>query len=334
MTQVVITEDPFRVVVVKEGPTVVLYAPGIAGAAGPAGPGLPEGGTVGQLIQKSSEDDYETEWTSDITVDSLQFNTEAVADPIADGQLAWNVDEGTLELGKNGVTNYLGQETMVLCRNASNTVAIPKGTAVMFAGTLGTSGRLKVAPMVANGTLPGYVFLGVTDQAVPGGEDGYVTAFGKIRGVNTSAYVDGDILWCDPATPGGFTKIEPQAPNLKLAVAAVLRAGNNGTIFVRWSTGARLSDLHDVESSGAKQDLDSLVWRSTSSRWEPKTIAYEHVQSSPSSTWTIPHNLGFKPNIELRNTGNQTIEGDIVHASVNTVVVSYNVPVAGTARLS
>jgi len=200
--------------------------------------------------------------------EAVQFDVAAGVDPIANGQLAWNADEGTLELGKGGVSNYIGAETMVLCRNNSNTVTIPKGTAVMFAGTLGASGRLKVAPMVADGTYPGYVFFGVTDQAIAGASDGYVTVFGKIRGVNTNAYIDGDILWCNPAVPGGFTKVEPQAPNLKLAVAAVINAGNNGTIFVRWTTGSRLQDLHDVEANGSKQNGDTIVWNAASGRWQ------------------------------------------------------------------
>lgn len=200
--------------------------------------------------------------------EAVQFDLAAGVTP-GNGQLAWNVDEGTLELGKGGISNYIGAETMVLCRNNSNTVTIPKGTAVMFAGTLGASGRLKVAPMVANGTYPGYVFFGVTDQAIAGASDGYVTVFGKIRGVNTNAYIDGDVLWCDPANPGGFTKTEPQAPNLKLPVAAVVNAGNNGTIFVRWSTGSRLQDLHDVEANGSKQNGDTIVWSTVSGRWQP-----------------------------------------------------------------
>ena len=239
-------------------------------------------GKVGDGITAWSGLDY-TELGQRPEFQALQFDLTAGVDPVAEGQLAWNPDEGTLELGKAGVSNYLGQETMVLCRNASNTVAIPKGTAVMFAGTVGASGRIKVAPMVANGTQPGYVFFGVTDQAIAGGEDGYVTVFGKIRGVNTSAYVDGDILWCNPATPGGFTKVEPAAPNLKLAVAAVINAGNNGTIFVRWTTGAKLQDLHDVEANGGKADGDVLTWVASAQRWEAKTSTIErrHDWSAP-----------------------------------------------------
>jgi hypothetical protein len=229
--------------------------------------GVPPGGNPKDLLTKSTGTDYHSEWTATPEVDALQFDLTATLSP-STGQIAWNADEGTLELGKNGVSNYIGAETMVLCRNNSNTTTIPKGTAVMFAGTVGASGRIKVAPMVANGTVPGYVFFGVTDQAIAGASDGYVTVFGKIRGVNTNAYVDGDILWCNPLVAGGFTKIEPQAPNLKLAVAAVISAGNNGVLFVRWTTGARLQDLHDVEANGSKDNGDVLTWQAAANRWE------------------------------------------------------------------
>jgi hypothetical protein len=265
MTTVTVNETTNTVTVDETTNTVVITTPG---PAGPAGEGVPGGGTTGQVLAKTSNTSFDTDWTSDLQANSLAFDTAGGVDPIAEGQLAWNTDEGTLELGKGGISNYIGQETMVLCRNNSNTVTIPKGTAVMFAGSLGASGRIKVTPMVANGTFPGYVFFGVTDQPILGGEDGYVSVFGKIRGVNTSAYVDGDILWCDPAVAGGFTKTEPQAPNLKLAVAAVLSAGNNGVIFVRWTTGSRLQDLHDVEANGTKDNGDTLEWVASASRWQ------------------------------------------------------------------
>jgi hypothetical protein len=201
--------------------------------------------------------------------EAVQFDLTAGITP-TQGQLAWNADEGTVALGKGTISNYLGEETVVMCRNASNTVAIPKGTAVMFVGALGASGRIKVAPMIADGTQPGYVFFGVTAEAIAGSGDGYVSVFGRIKGVNTSAYAEGAILWCNPAVPGGFTATEPQAPNLKLAVAAVLSSKNNGTIFVRWDTGRRLQDLHDVEANGGKSDGDVLTYVAANNRWEAK----------------------------------------------------------------
>lgn len=186
------------------------------------------------------------------------------------GQLTWNADEQTLDLGKGGgVTLQLGSEQLSLVRN-STTSTIPNGTAVMFAGTLGNSGRLLVAPMVADGTYPGYVFFGITTQAISPGADGFVTTFGKVRQVNTSAFTEGAILWCDPAIPGGLTQTEPQAPNLKLPVAAVISSKVNGILMVRSDTGRRLQDLHDVESNGGKEDGDLLTYVAANERWEAK----------------------------------------------------------------
>lgn len=202
------------------------------------------------------------------TVDAIAFTLDADIE-VGEGQLTWNADEKTLDLGKGGgVVLQIGQEQLSLVRN-STASTIPNGRAVMFAGTVGNSGRLLVAPMVANGTYPGYVFFGVTTAAIAPGADGFVCTFGKVRGVNTTAYDEGDILWCSPTTPGTFTVTEPLAPNLKLPVVAVISSANNGTLFVRSTAGNRLQDLHDVEANGTKDDGDLIHWSAADNRWEP-----------------------------------------------------------------
>jgi hypothetical protein len=140
--------------------------------------------------------------------------------------------------------------------------------AVMFLETLGASGRVLVAPMIADGTYPGYVFLGLAAEDIASGEDGNIISYGKLKGYNTSLLPEQAILWCDPVVPGGLTVTEPVAPNLKLPIAAVVSSKNNGTLMVRWSTGNRLQDLHDVEINGARQDGDTLVWVAENQRWE------------------------------------------------------------------
>lgn len=267
MTSVLVTTERATVTITTAAGVTVVPTTQAASVVVQAGVVAP-GGVARDLLEKVSGADNHTRWTSTPEVDALSFDLAAGVTP-TQGQLAWDVDEGTVALGKDGIVNYLGEETVVLCRNASNIVEIPKGTAVMFAGTLGASGRLKVAPMIADGSVPGYVFFGVTMQSIEGASDGYVSVFGKIKGVDTLLYEEGDILWCDPATPGGFVKVEPQAPNLKLAVAAVVSKKNNGTIFVRWTTGSRLQDLHDVEANGSKSDGDVLEYDSANARWRP-----------------------------------------------------------------
>ena len=61
--------------------------------------------------------------------------------------------------------------------------------------------------------------------------------------------------------------------------------------------------------------------------------AYEFVQASPATTWTINHNLGYRPSVELLDTGSQEIDGEIAHPSVNQTVVTLNPASAGLARL-
>lgn len=61
--------------------------------------------------------------------------------------------------------------------------------------------------------------------------------------------------------------------------------------------------------------------------------SYIHTQNALSATWTMTHNLGFKPSVELLNTGSQEIEGDVVHLSQNVCVAYFTTPIAGFARL-
>jgi hypothetical protein len=205
-------------------------------------------------------------WNRNPTLQSIQLLTTGGNADTA-GELAWNADEQTLDVAKGGGTVLqVGQELSFLVHNGTAST-IPNGSAVMYAGTNGNSGRLSVAPMVADGSLPGYVFIGVLTESIAADADGFVTTFGKVRGFDTSAYPEDSILWADPATPGGYTLVEPDGPNLKLPIAAVISSGNNGTIFVRANTGQNLADCHDVETSSA-QNGDVLTWDDAQNRWE------------------------------------------------------------------
>lgn len=61
---------------------------------------------------------------------------------------------------------------------------------------------------------------------------------------------------------------------------------------------------------------------------------YDHSQVSASATWTINHNLGYKPNVQPFNTGGAAVVGEIIHTSVNQTVIYFNTAIAGFARLA
>lgn len=62
--------------------------------------------------------------------------------------------------------------------------------------------------------------------------------------------------------------------------------------------------------------------------------SYVHVQFTPSTVWTMAHNLGFKPSIQLLNSGSQEIVGDVLHLSANVATATFNQPISGFARLN
>ncbi len=62
--------------------------------------------------------------------------------------------------------------------------------------------------------------------------------------------------------------------------------------------------------------------------------AYIHDQITPSVTWTIPHNLGFYPNVSVVDSGGNEVEGVITYIDVDNLQVAFTDPFGGKAFLS
>lgn len=60
---------------------------------------------------------------------------------------------------------------------------------------------------------------------------------------------------------------------------------------------------------------------------------YVHTQGSPSVTWTINHNLGYKPAVDVYNAGSQKVAAQVDHPTVNQTIITLNPATAGFARL-
>ena len=194
------------------------------------------------------------------------------------GEVAWNSDDGTLDVGQyNGTILQVGQETQYYARNTSG-VTVNNGTPVMFTGTVGSSGKLTFGLAVADGSVPADYMMGVATQTIANNDFGYITHFGLVRGFNTTGspygetWADGDLLYFDPATPGTWTNVQPQAPNIDVPVAVVVNAGSggSGSIFVRMTVAEALSRLQDVYINGTGTPLagEVLIYDATQARWE------------------------------------------------------------------
>jgi len=174
----------------------------------------------------------EAELPNSLTFDYVDFRTNP-AYVQKTGRLAWNNSDQTLDLDMEyGVTQQIGQEQYARVGNTTG-VTIPNGTVVGFAGA--TSDALLVAPYLADGSQPTLYILGVMTHDLPdSGDKGYCTTWGFVRGIDTSAFSAGDILYPSPTVAGALTNVKPTAPDNVIPVAAcVVSDATNGVIFVR-----------------------------------------------------------------------------------------------------
>jgi hypothetical protein len=144
---------------------------------------------------------------------------------------------------------------------------INKGACLMAVGTDGNSGHILVAPMNASGAVEPKYYIGILEETIANGEFGKAVHFGVVDQINTNAFSDGDVLWCDPTVPGGLTVTEPEAPAVKLATAFVLNSSTNGKIAVRVQGNEGLHELHDVHIENVT-DGQALVWDATQGYWK------------------------------------------------------------------
>jgi len=273
--------------------------------------------------------------TGGVFADYFQLDT-TYSNGFVVGALSWDQDNGTMDVGLSTTLKLkVGQDDVWYVKNQTGS-PIAKGVAVYANGTLGASGRITVAPMIANGTIPAKYFLGITAEAIANGADGYVLAKGKLRQINTNAYNEGDVLWVSPSSAGALTSTEPTAPNLKLPVAFVVYKASNGILAIRATTGIRIEDASDVNYTGAA-DNSFLVYNSSTGVWEDetvgifKTIAVSGQSDVVADNYTDTLTLVAGTNVTI--TTNATTDSITINATdqyVGTVTsVATTAPITG-----
>jgi hypothetical protein len=199
----------------------------------------------------------------------IRLDTSITSPPTGQGTMYWDQDEETVAIILNGSTTKVGEDIFFQVKNQSG-ATIPKGTAVRFDGVVGASGRINIVPFLADGSNPSIYFLGVTYESIANGADGKALFNGKIRGVNTTAFAVGDILYASPTVAGGFTTTKPVAPNNIISVAAVLSSGANGILLVRPQIGSNINNDEGVKIT--TPTTGDLLQLQASGLWENKSV--------------------------------------------------------------
>jgi hypothetical protein len=247
-----------------------------------------------------------------LTAEYIEVNTNpAIVVNVA--QMGWNSDDGTFDMGMlNGVTLQAGQEMLFYAKAAE---AIADGDAVQFAGAQGSHLLIKRAVPSEINVNPEY-FVGVATQTFANNDFGYVTAFGKVRNLDTLVYPEGTVLYfaSSGATPGALTPTEPSAPNAKIIVAAVARSHQNqGVLFVRPHAMPKMKDIQDVDVTGA---TNGQVLTYNGSIWTPTTPTVGTVTAVTASA-PLSSSGGTTPNISILRA-NTTTDGYLSAIDWNT----------------
>ncbi len=204
------------------------------------------------------------------SIGAIDIDTSA-SPALAVGRLQWNQSFGTPEIGLIGgnVSAHIGQHVHAYVTNAEGSPLV-KGDVVYLFGASGDRASVKKA--INTGDPTSSKTLGVVAEAIGTNQNGFVTEFGVVDGLNLSAYSPGDTLWLS-ASAGKFTNIKPSAPNHTVFIGVVERANaGNGQLFVNVQNGYELEELHNVAITNA-EDNDIISYNQSASLWLNQNLA-------------------------------------------------------------
>jgi len=222
--------------------------------------------------------------TGGITTDYVQLDTTATP-TLQPGMFGWNDVDGTADLRLKGgnVTLQVGQENVVRVVNKTGANLLEsqyKVVRVRIASEGGAQGqRLAVVLAQGDNDPDSVTTLGIVTENIDKNQEGFITVFGNVNKINTTGslqgetWVDGDVLFLSPTTPGGLTKVKPTAPQHTVVMGYVVYAhANNGKIFVKVDNGYELEELHDVLPTPYVNN--GVLYRDTSTNlWKSATIS-------------------------------------------------------------
>jgi hypothetical protein len=256
-------------------PAVLTIGVGVPGAAGPAGPGVPVGGTAGQYLQKIDGTNYNTDWVT--------LNLAAYA-PLASPLFTGDPQAPTPALGDNdtslATTAFVQQELLSGTANARNLEVYVRNQtgSTLAAGTIvyingATGNRPTVTPAQANNDANSAQTFGFTKTSIANNGFGFVIVRGELENIDTSALTEGVQLYLSPTTAGTWTTTKPSAPQHLVYVGICVRAHpTQGVILVAVQNGYELEELHDV-AIGTLANNDLLAYESSTDLWKNKTYS-------------------------------------------------------------
>jgi len=102
--------------------------------------------------------------------------------------------------------------------------------------------------------------------------------------------------------------------------------------YFKNSNNVSINDFNDVTITSASAG-QGLVYNG--SAFVNKATTFTFTQASSSASWTVTHNLGYRPGgVSIIDSAENVVMGDIVHSSDNELVINFSSAFSGKAYLS
>ncbi len=233
-----------------------------------------------------------------------QVNTSKPA--YAEGRFFYDSTEKTMAYynDHNGVTMNVGQESWIRVRNVSG-ATIPNGVAVYITGSDAVT-RCPTVGLARANLLTTADAIGITTESMVNNAIGYVTNFGVVHQLNTSAFTAGATLYLSAITAGMLTTTRPNQPNFTnpIGYCGVSDAATGSILVINAKTRQGAMTSGAVAIGGAdgfiKENPTNLFWDNTKLRLGIGTNA-------PTSSLTVTEPTTAASGSGIGASFNQTI---------------------------
>lgn len=190
------------------------------------------------------------------------------------GRIFFSEEDGALSVYNEeaDITLQLGQEFWVRAFNPTDNTIL-NGTPVRASGSQGD--RIAIYPALAEDHTQGVHFdshiIGVATHDIEASSEGYVTAQGIVRGVNTTGFAAGDTLYLQTGS-AGLRNSPPPFPYDIVQVGYASKIAANGFIFVEPKEPVHFNNISGL--SGSAQGPGDLWVYQANNAWAPtKTLS-------------------------------------------------------------
>jgi hypothetical protein len=169
------------------------------------------------------------------TVSDYETFTSVAAPTYAEGRIWYDSTQKALSYNSDisGNTLHVGQETQLKVRNSTG-LTIAKGAPVYITSTSTGVSFPNIALAKAD-TLTTGNCIGLTNEAIANGADGYVVINGILNGVNTGTFTVGDILYVSPYSAGQLMNtFPPTGYPVRIGVVSYVNS-STGSIYINQS---------------------------------------------------------------------------------------------------